>query len=190
MEKVSASILSGGFSTRMGMPKAYLKIDQMNFVEHLAIQLSRADEILFSVRKKEDYPDIPLRHIEDIFPGCGPLAGIHSSLKASRNTLLFVTACDIPFVTWETVETLFSYYKEDVDVVLPVDSDGRHHMTCGLYHKKLIPVMEELLVSGCRRLSHILDVTHHVDVPVKVFPGQEQVFTNINTMEEYRRAVK
>ncbi len=187
MEKISAVILSGGKSTRMGMPKSYLKIGERYFADHLAMQLSQADEILFSVARKEDYPDISLRHIEDFFPGSGPMAGIHSSLAAARNPLVFVTACDTPFISWEIVRILLSHYHEGADLVLPVDQGGRYQMTCALYHRRLIPLLEDMLKRGDRRLSHILESCSHVDVPVTSFGRYEKAFANINSQEEYRR---
>lgn len=187
MEKISAVILSGGKSSRMGMPKAYLKIGGRYFADHLAMQLSPADEILFSVACEEDYPDIQLPHIGDIYPGAGPLAGIHSSLLAARNPLLFVTACDTPLISWETVKILLSRYREGADAVLPVDQEGRYQMTCGLYHRRLIPLLENMLKKGDLRLSHILGSCSHVDVPVSAFGRHEIVFANINSSEQYRR---
>ena len=131
---ISIAILSGGESSRMGMPKACLKIHGVTFAEHIAKNLCPSDEIMFSVRNPEDYPDIPIRHIPDLYPGCGPLAGLHSALVHSRNPLVFVVACDMPYVSRTTLEELSAQYEEGADAVIPVASDGTRHSVCALYH--------------------------------------------------------
>ncbi len=190
MKEISVVILSGGRSSRMGSPKATLKIDGISFAEHLANELSDAGEILFSVRQEEDFPDVPIRHIADVYPGCGPLAGIHSALVHSSNPLVFVVACDMPFVSHTVVEELVGRYREGVDAVIPVAADGRGYSACGLYHKKMIPLLERQLESGNYRLGQLLDQCECIVVREDTFADDEKIFINVNTPEDYREVIR
>ena len=190
MEPISVVILSGGESSRMGVPKACLTIKGKTFVEQIASHMVPADEILLSVKKTEDFPQIPLIHIEDFFPGCGPMAGIHSALIHSRNPLVFVTACDYPFISWQTVEELYSYYQNGEDVVIPVNEYGRYQAVCGLYHRRILPVMEHMLQHGEFRLRNLLDCCRCVKVPEHAFTDHQNKFKNINTIEDYKEVCK
>lgn len=189
MEKISVAVLSGGKSLRMGIPKASLKIRGSSFVQHIADQMSDADEILFSVRKEEDFPDVLIRHIPDLYPGCGPMAGIHSALIHSSNPLVFVVACDMPFISRTVPETLADYYNEGVDAVIPVASDGTFHAVCGLYHKRMIPILEKQLESGDYRLRKLLDKCRCIKVDENSFEDHEKMFRNVNTPEDYREVI-
>ena len=187
---ISIAILSGGESSRMGMPKACLNIEGVTFAEHIARKFGPSHEILFSVRNMEDYPDIPITHIPDFYPGCGPLAGIHSALTHSVNPLVFVVACDMPYVSHITLEELSARYQEGADAVIPVAADGTRHSVCALYHKKMIPLLEQQLESGNYRMKDVLDISKCIEVKEETFTDYERVFQNINTPEDYREAVQ
>ena len=100
MEKISAVILSGGKSSRMGTDKANLLIGEETFLEHIQKNLAGAGEVLLSVETETDYPKNEIRHIADIYKECGPMAGIHAALCSCRYPLLFTAACDMPCIDW------------------------------------------------------------------------------------------
>ncbi len=187
MEKISVVILSGGKSSRMGQDKARLSFHGQSFVDHIAEEMGQSDEILFSVKNESDFPEIELKHIEDQYPGCGPLAGIHSALKACRNPWLFVIACDTPFIRWKNVEELYSFTQGQKSsyAIIPKEEDGRLHVLCGLYHKNMLDRLDYLLSHGIYRVRQALDENHTLYIPVEEFTGYETSFKNINTMDEY-----
>ena len=214
---ISVVILSGGQSSRMGRDKAMLQIEGMSFAEYIASSLKEADEILFSVRQEKDLPEIPLTHIADIYPGCGPLAGIHSGLKHSRNPWVFIVACDTPFVNWGMVEKMYAHAISDdgscsadgdsgaggirrdmvttaggsegipADAVIPVEDDGRFHAVCGLYHKNALNVLQEELEEGHYRVRDTLSRLRTIYIPVTAFPDYRRLFYNINTPDDYQK---
>lgn len=190
MVPISVVILSGGNSTRMGSAKARLQIHGVTFVEYIAEKLSQADEILFSVKYEEDFPEIDLPHITDVYPGCGPLAGIHSALTHARNPWIFVLACDTPFVTWDTVEQMYSYTVQssdkNIDAVVPRECDGRLHAVCSLYHKNMLPLLNTMLDAGVYRVKKALEDANSYFVPTEEFDNYQMVFRNVNTLEEYK----
>ena len=66
-----------------------------------ALDLARS--VTFDVRivgsQEKFAPFAPV--VEDIFPDCGPLGGIHAALRASSTELNMMLAVDMPFVSWD-----------------------------------------------------------------------------------------
>ena len=44
--------------------------------------------------------------VSDVYPGQGPLAGVHAGLNSSNHDKNFIVACDMPFVSAELAEVL------------------------------------------------------------------------------------
>src|ERR1700675_3232285 len=102
--EVTAFILAGGKSTRMGADKAFVTLDGRTLLAR-ALQLARS--ISQDVRIVGDpakfAPFAPV--VEDGFRDCGPLAGIHGALRASTKELNLILPVDVPFV----LPTLLQY---------------------------------------------------------------------------------
>lgn len=95
---VTASILAGGKSTRMGTDKAFVEFEGRTLLAR-ALDLGRsvsADvRIIGSTQKFASFASV----VEDVFRGCGPLAGIHAALLASPTDLNLILAVDTPFIS-------------------------------------------------------------------------------------------
>ena len=80
--EVTAFVLAGGKSTRMGTDKAFVTLDGRTLV-------ARALDVARSVTSDVRIVGEPRRFaafapvVEDEFPGCGPLGGIHAALRSS-----------------------------------------------------------------------------------------------------------
>src|SRR5579859_4070424 len=97
---VSAIILAGGRSTRMGRDKALLahpEERETTFVAHLVRQLSTlCREVILVARDAEQATEyaayISVRIVTDISPDKGPLMGIYSGLRAIQQPHALVIA--------------------------------------------------------------------------------------------------
>ena len=190
MEKISAVILCGGKSSRMGTDKADLLIGEETFLEHIQKNLVGAGEVLLSVETETDYPKNEIRHIADIYKECGPMAGIHAALCSCRYPLLFTAACDMPCIDWEMAEELYGIMKaaeEETDAVIPVGTDGKIHGLGGLYRKRAALTIENSLKNGERRVQKILKTMKVEYVSARQLSGGEEKLRNINTLEEYKK---
>ena len=78
--------------------------------------------------------------IFDIFPGNGPLSGIHVALKAAKNEEVLCIACDMPLTSREVLYYLGEYVT-DADVLVPL-CDDRLQPLCAVYHKRLLKGLE------------------------------------------------
>ena len=98
--KVSAVILCGGESRRMGQDKAKLQVGKYTFLEQIVrnIMDNGPDEMFLSVRRKNDYSEIKVTHIEDLEQNKGPLMGIYSVMCVASYEKIWVTSCDMPFI--------------------------------------------------------------------------------------------
>ena len=94
---VTVFILAGGKSTRMGTDKAFVILDGRTLLAR-ALDLARSvtSDVRIVGHAAKFAPFAPV--VEDIFPGCGPLGGIHAALRISSTDLNAILAVDVPFV--------------------------------------------------------------------------------------------
>ena len=124
MEAMSAVILCGGHSRRMGRDKAGLAWGDGTLLDTLLRALSGLDEVYLSADCAERYPFHACRVVEDQYPDSGPLGGLCSALPACRTPLLFAVACDMPLVTGAVAAALRERITPHVRP-LPPDSSSR-----------------------------------------------------------------
>ena len=70
---------------------------------------------------------------EDIFPGCGPLSGIHAALSNSKTQLNLIIAVDTPFLAPEFLSYLAQRAIESSAVVTTPEIDGYTQPLCTVY---------------------------------------------------------
>src|SRR5260370_14898579 len=92
---VTAFVLAGGKSTRMGADKAFLRVHDTTLLERAVGIATLAADAVYICGPREKFGT---EAIEDIFPAFGPLGGIHAALKSSQSELNLVLAVDLPFV--------------------------------------------------------------------------------------------
>ncbi len=210
--KITAIIMAGGKSSRMGQDKAFLKIGALTIVEYQLRRLSPLfDEILISTNSPEKFAYLGLKTVQDVSPGRGPLVGIYSSLLKAANPYLFAIACDMPFVNPE----LINYMKElckDYDIVVPETEQGLEPLHA-IYSKTCLLVMEKYIngstpgptaegnvshreKQGQRGKGRVIEFFSEVKVrtisleEISKIPGAREAFLNFNTPEEYQKALK
>jgi molybdopterin-guanine dinucleotide biosynthesis protein A len=189
MTGVTAFILAGGKSTRMGRDKAFLPWEGRPLLER-ALEAARtvtADVRIVGAREKfEQYGDV----VEDIYPERGPLGGIHAALRTTATDLNLVLAVDLPFVT----PGLLSYLIERVQdvpnqdaplmVTVPRLSAGWEPL-CAVYPKQFVEAAEEALREGRNAIHPLLDrmAVRTIDEGELIEAGfSVQMFRNINTI--------
>ncbi len=189
IREASAIILAGGKSTRMGQDKATLRWGQSDILHFLvrALQCICQDMIVVSNRPRQ----LPgyVRVVADIIPDQGPLSGIHAGLCYANYPHAFVTACDMPFIVPEVVRLLMDKSR-GWDAVVPVYGHKQQPLFAS-YGKNCIPVIEELLSKGERRVSSLLAKVrclHLSEAEWLPMAPSGNLFCNLNTIEEYYRA--
>ena len=103
-------VLAGGRSERMQTDKGALHYHELDQRQHTAALLAEfCPDVRVSVRP-DQASELPagLTALPDTFLGLGPLGGILSAFQADPNAAWLVLACDLPFLTRETLEYLVS----------------------------------------------------------------------------------
>lgn len=202
---VCALILAGGKSRRMGTDKAGLKLEGRTFLQRIAAELEKLDgvtEKYVSLGSAAEGSGSGTPHtipvgwetVRDRYPDCGPLGGIHAALSCCSADWTAVVSCDMPLYRKELTEQLLDALENGdaarkEEIVVPVTADGRWHMTCALYRRTLLPVIEERLRAGEYRLRGIgSPETNMILVPAE--GSSPEFLRNINTAEEYQALIK
>ena len=184
---MTAVILAGGKSSRMGRNKAFLKIEGKTFIER-QIELLRNvfAEIIISANTPSEYEHLKVPVVEDIFPDKGPLGGIYSGLIMSDSFYTFMLACDMPFVEIELIKHLKSF-AEGHDAVIPKSERGLEPLHAFYSKKCLEPIKKELDSNNLRIISFFPGVSVKiVELDSLPFSGNfKDSIKNLNTMEEY-----
>ncbi len=104
----TGAILAGGESRRMGRPKASLPLPGgQTMIETVAETLAAVCRSVVVVGSADPVSEAPsLRHLADLRPGEGPLAGIEALLASGLDTEYLVCPCDVPLVTAGLLERL------------------------------------------------------------------------------------
>jgi molybdopterin-guanine dinucleotide biosynthesis protein A len=98
---LSAVVLAGGESRRMGRDKAWVMCDGKPLIR-LAVDKVRelgVGEIFISGRPGEDYSGLKCPVLLDLEPGFGPMGGIERGLHECTSPLLLVLAVDLARMT-------------------------------------------------------------------------------------------
>ena len=194
MSDIEGFILTGGASSRMGTDKARLSLGGLTFLERIAgaLQSIAPDISVVSARPETFALSLPV--VADIHRDCGALGGLHAALRACRASWAAIVSCDLPFVTGELFARLAEFRNEETDAVAPVQTDGRPQPLCALYSPaRCLARVERLLQEGERRPRVLLrQVRTRWVAPTELIDlrDAELFFMNLNTPEDYRRAVE
>ncbi len=190
MEGVAAFVLAGGKSSRMGQDKAFLQLGEGTL---LARALALAASVSGEVRIVGDMQRfLPFgRVVEDVFPGHGPLGGIHAALRQSTMELNLMLAVDVPFVESRFLAYLISSASQCAAVAtVPRSADGWQPL-CAVYRREFADVAERALRKGRNRIDALFA---HMEIRAV---GQDEwarmgfsaeMFRNLNTPGDLERA--
>src|SRR5579864_9177416 len=144
---ISAFILAGGKSSRMGTDKAFLDWAGRPLLAHM-VELAKS--VTAEVRIVGD----PSRFaalapvVEDIFPGCGPLSGIHAALMSSDSELNLILGVDLPFLDSGLLNYVASQAAESGAIVTVPSARGHYEPLCAVYRKEFSLAAEKALQTG------------------------------------------
>lgn len=181
----SAVILAGGRSSRMGgVDKAFMRVGGVTVIERsIGVLQTIFDEIIVVTNAPQKYRDMTgVTLTTDQFVGRGPLAGLHAGLLQAKHPYCFLVACDMPFIRPEPIAHLQSLVC-GYDAVVPF-WDGDVEPLHAFYARRLWPVAEQLLrlnKSGLRDLLPLARVRYVREEELRLIPGVEESFRNVNT---------
>ena len=191
-DSVSAILLAGGKSSRLGTDKAKVKLDgESIMIQTIAEKLSSlSDDIVISTNGRR-YEDIttPVRWATDVKPGAGSLMGLYSGLLAVRHNYAIAVACDMPFINVELFKYMIAMPR-DYDALLPRIGDKTEQLH-SIYSKSCLPKMEKFLESGHLKITSFIKEINVKYVPEDIinrYDPKRLAFLNINTAEQLKEA--
>jgi molybdopterin-guanine dinucleotide biosynthesis protein A len=194
--KWTGIILAGGLSSRMGTNKALLKLNGSAVLTHISnairpavsriVVATGSNEAIYNAQGDKDF-----ECVKDVYPGKGPLAGLHAALSASRTDWNLVSACDMPLLQtsfFNGMKIIAEQYPTSSAIVPRVEE--RTHPLAGVYHKRVLPELEQCLMHDRLRVIRWLDEIggHVVEINELEHAGIEHAalqLSNMNTPEEF-----
>jgi molybdenum cofactor guanylyltransferase len=187
MSSATAFVLAGGQSSRMGSDKALLSFGEQTLLQNaLRIAAGAAAQtcIVGPSKLYLAYGDV----VEDIFPGCGPLGGIHAALSASQTDLNLVLSVDIPLMTSDFLHWLLLQAEAARELIVLPDAAGGPQPLCAVYRPAVRDYAEQALQRGEYKIARLFTQvpTRRLDEQQIVAAGfSPAIFQNVNTPEEY-----
>src|SRR5215471_3465169 len=120
---VSAVLLAGGESHRMGTDKATVLFRGKPLwqVQLETLRRLRPAEIFLSARTDQSWRPADVQFIADIPPSCGPLSGIAASLEKIQTAHLLTLAIDMPFMNENYLRWMCDAIEPGRGVVAQID---------------------------------------------------------------------
>ena len=175
---ISAVILAGGYSSRMGRSKAELLYRGKSFLQH------QTDK-LFSLGIRDivvsGWPESPpgTRFVPDVYPHRGPLSGVHAGLLAVQNHAALILPVDTPLVPAAFLQELIAAHRGGITLAA---LQGEPEPLIGVYDSTLSRDCELLLRSSGSSMRRLF---RRVPVRTLEFSGDPSLLLNCNTPEEY-----
>ena len=177
---VSAAILAGGFSVRMGRDKASLPFGDVSLLEHQTqrLRMLGIEDIMISGSGREL---AATRSVPDIYPHRGPLSGIHACLEAASHDSVLFLSVDTPLIPIETLQTLLDAHCGGVTLL-------RHgeqvEPLIGVYDSALAPLCAEILQT---EETKVWSLINQIALTTVAYMGDSIFLANCNSPEEYHR---
>jgi molybdopterin-guanine dinucleotide biosynthesis protein A len=185
IQQCTGVILAGGENRRMPVRKAFIEVEGQKIIDRNLSTLKRLfEEILIVTNEPGHYTYSGAQLLGDIYDMRGPMTGLFTALFHARNRWVFVSACDMPFISGPLIQYMASK-RSGYDAVVPY-LKGRPEPLFALYSKRLLPFMEKSLLAGEKGLK---DFLHNFRKRVQYIPLKELTgtghgadsFINLNT---------
>lgn len=179
-KKISAIVLAGGYSSRMGKNKAELTLNGERLVD---IQINKMrslgiEDIMLSGYAEE----IPgTRLIPDVFPHRGPVSGLHACLKEAKNPACIVLSVDVPLVPADALRQLISSHDNGATMLI---HEGKYEPLMAVYDSALYKTAEELLQG---EKASVMKLAYSSGFKTLEYTGDSALLSNCNTPEDFER---
>jgi len=174
----------------MGTDKAFVMLEGRTLLAR-ALEVCRTvtSDVRIVGDRKKFAPFAPV--VEDVFPGCGPLAGIHAGLRDSETDWNVVLAVDLPFVSPALLLFLVAQARESrAMVTVPRAGEGWQPL-CAIYRRAFADAAETALRAGRYKIDALFDeslIRPVGEEDLRRAGFSPEVFRNLNTPKELAEA--
>lgn len=174
---ITALILAGGKSERMGTDKAFIDFNGQSFIESSIGAIKPLCDRIIILGDPTKYAHLGLEVIPDLIINSGPLAGLYTGLSASTSEINMVLSCDIPLIESPLLEKLLKEYDTHLDALV-CESNKRLNPLVGIYHKRTASLAKQQLENHQRSMMKFLDRLNYKSLE---FKDEAHCLKNINT---------
>jgi molybdenum cofactor guanylyltransferase len=198
---LSAIVLAGGLSSRMGQDKALLPIDGVPLLAHICqIAQQIADPVYVVTPWSDRYQSVvdrPVQFIPEVWTSDQPngsLMGFVQGLAIVKTEWVLLLACDLPKLR---VEVLASWAAElssagEAIALLPKNPKGWWEPLCGFYRRDCLASLKAYGATGERSFQKWIAQQGakvrelEVSDPSGICGAAREMLLNCNTPEDYR----
>lgn len=187
---VTGFVLAGGKSTRMGTDKAAIALNGRTLLERAIATMREVTSEVFILGSKRLYGSLGAV-VEDIFPDCGPLGGIHAALTHSKTLFNLIMAVDTPFISAGLLRYMTERAAESGAMVTTLEINGYTQPLCAVYSREFLAVAEAALRSGSYKIAPLFARDRTVTIGAEElarFAFTPEMLDNLNTPQDLERA--
>jgi len=185
---ISAALLTGGASSRMGCDKAHLEIDGLPLASRISRLLAALFEDVLIVGGNPPATARGRRVPDPEGPQCA-LRGVVAALAAASCERVLLVATDLPLLSADLLLALVAW--PEADAVVPRTASGLHPL-CALYRRDpVLAVARARLAEGRLALQGLLDAvdtTALEEADLARVDPDGNALSNVNTPEDLARA--
>jgi molybdopterin-guanine dinucleotide biosynthesis protein A len=180
----------------MGRPKAALDFAGVPILTRIVSELKRrfAEVVVVAAPESEDslQIDIPaIKVVRDETVYQGPLDALRRGLEAVTNEIAFACSCDLPLLDSDVAAAIVAMLG-DFDAAIPIVGEKLQPLHAA-YRKRCASALAALAIRGEPRLIAIADAVNTRRISerdLKTIDPQLRSFFNVNTLDDYQRALK
>jgi molybdopterin-guanine dinucleotide biosynthesis protein A len=198
-DQVSAFILSGGTSSRMGKAKGLLEFGGQPLILRIAGLLAPLVGDVTVVGSPRRYVALGLEVIEDRYFGApdegdrppGPLAGIASALAATGSEWNLILACDLPYLSGEWLDWLLARALVSNEQILMPRTEGGLEPLAAVYRRQCAAPIIAALERGVRKVTDAMEqcrIEFVTELDWRHIDPAGRVLRNMNAPEDYQEA--
>lgn len=179
---LSAIVLAGGKSSRMGRDKALIEINGVPLLKRTCDAAKHCTDLVYVVTSWRDryeaiVPDV--QWIEESSPR-SPIIAFSEALEQVSTDWMLLLACDLPRLQGEILKQWIAQLAE-TPIIVP-RRNQRWEPLCGFYRRDCLPRLQQYLAKGQRSFQHWLDSETVQELVV----NDRQILFNCNSPDDLK----
>jgi len=185
---ITAAVLAGGRSLRMGVDKTLLSLDGRTLVARVCDAVGQVcEKTVVVTNRPEVLEDAALpaevEVLRDEIAYQGPLGGLATALSSAGTEWVLAVAADMPHLEPGIIQALYDV-RDGGDIVVPVTDKGPEPLLALYKTQSCIGPAHEVLATGRRRLVALFSQVKVIEVPVDALRSADpdlRSLVNVNT---------
>lgn len=184
---ITGVILAGGKNSRMGRQKYLIELQGKSIIQRQLNLFQRLfSEIIIVTNHPEHFTIFSkIKVIGDQVKDIGPMGGLYSGLIKAKSPIIFLVACDMPFLDQRIINDLVAAFdSEKYSCLVPFITKGLEPLHA-LYTKDILPQLESCISEKRYSLQEFIRKTPHQICDLRLCKTDS--FININSFNDLKR---